>query len=350
MRRSLLGFLLALSSVSPGMAQDAAAPPADAVQMVAVVVTGGQPGPGLWKVSKGDHVLWVLGTLSPLPKDMRWKSRDVEAVIATAQEVLSAPQIGLRANVGLFARLTLLPSLMGVRNNPGHEKLQDVVPPDLYARWSVLKQKYIGRSNKVEKWRPIFAALELYDAAIERAGLGDPERMQKTVLAAAQRAGIEPTPVQVIFAIDDPQAAIKAFKRTAFDDLDCFHKTLDRIDDDLGAMTARANAWATADLEALRRLPYTDQMRACMEAVTETSLLRSRGISDVGAQVEKAWLDAATAALDRNAVSFALLPIRQLLAADGYLSKLCAQGCTVEAPDAAETGAGPTEDAAAPLP
>jgi hypothetical protein len=39
----------------------------------AVVVSGAQPGPGLWKVAKGDHVMWVLGTQSPLPKHMQWR-------------------------------------------------------------------------------------------------------------------------------------------------------------------------------------------------------------------------------------------------------------------------------------
>lgn len=212
MRCSLFGFLFALSSVSPAMAQNAKAPPTDAVQMETVVVSGERPGPGLWKVSKGDHVLWVLGTLSPLPKDMRWKSQEVEAVIATAQEVLSPPEVAMTAKVGWLARLSLLPSLIGVRNNPGHEKLQDVLPPDLYARWSVLKQKYIGCSGKVEKWRPIFAALELYEAAIERSGLSESGHVQESVMADVKRAGIKPTPVQVVFPIDDPKAAIKEFK------------------------------------------------------------------------------------------------------------------------------------------
>jgi len=43
-----------------------------------LVVTGEQPGPGLWKVSKGDHVLWVLGTISALPKRMKWLKSSIE--------------------------------------------------------------------------------------------------------------------------------------------------------------------------------------------------------------------------------------------------------------------------------
>ena len=52
-------------------AEDVASEPV----LEAVVVTGVQPGPGLWKVSKGEHVLWILGTLSPLPNQMQWDSR-----------------------------------------------------------------------------------------------------------------------------------------------------------------------------------------------------------------------------------------------------------------------------------
>ena len=35
-----------------------------------VVVSGEQPGPGLWRVEKDGHVMWVLGTQSPLPEHM----------------------------------------------------------------------------------------------------------------------------------------------------------------------------------------------------------------------------------------------------------------------------------------
>ena len=57
--------------------------------MSPVTVAGVQPGPGMWKVHGPDgHVLWVLGTVSPLPAGLQWKSADVEAVIANADVVL----------------------------------------------------------------------------------------------------------------------------------------------------------------------------------------------------------------------------------------------------------------------
>ena len=149
MRHSLLVFLIVSFGLTSALAQ--VAPPseasADIAEMDTIVVSGEQPGPGLWKVSKGDHVLYVLGTLAPLPKGMSWKANEVVEVIAMAQEVLGTPQVGIKADVGFFGQLALLPSLIGVRKNPDDKTLKDVVPAELYARWSVLKEKYIGRSS-----------------------------------------------------------------------------------------------------------------------------------------------------------------------------------------------------------
>ena len=127
-----------------------------------VLVTGQQPGPGLWKVTRpGDadgHVLWILGNYSPLPKNMTWRSTELESVLAASQELL-AP-VSVNASAGPLGGITLLPSLVGVRRNPADARLQDVVPPDLYARWLPLKARYLGNDDDVEEWRPIFAAQE----------------------------------------------------------------------------------------------------------------------------------------------------------------------------------------------
>ena len=108
-----------------------------------VTVSGEQPGPGLWKISKDGHVMWLLGALQPLPKKMSWRSRSVEAAIAESQALLSVPKVD--AGIGFFRGMTLLPAMLGARKNPEGAKLQEVLPPDLYARWLALKARYIGR-------------------------------------------------------------------------------------------------------------------------------------------------------------------------------------------------------------
>jgi hypothetical protein len=331
---ALAGVLAAAVSAS-AFAQTEATSDDNTAELPTIVVSGEQPGPGLWKISSGDHVLWILGTLSPLPKNMHWRSKEVEDAIASAQEVLDAPRIKVDANIGFLGKLRLLPTLVGVRDNPDRATLQQIVPADLYARWTALKTKYFGagRGKNIETWRPIFAAIELWNEAIRKAGLTRSDITGDIVRDAAKRAKLEPVTPAYTLEVDDPRAAVKEFKQGAMDDLDCFRKTLDRIDSDLDTMAVRANAWATGDIEALRRLPDSDQREACIAAVTGTDIARERGIADLPDRIERVWLDAASAALAKNAVTFARLPINELVVKDGYLAKLKAKGYTVEAPD-----------------
>src|SRR5688572_26911848 len=86
---SMLVLLIAVP-VSGVQAQDTAAPPAASSVPIRdvepVVVSGALPGPGMWKVRKGEHTLYVLGTMSPVPRGMDWTSGDVEKVLAEADE------------------------------------------------------------------------------------------------------------------------------------------------------------------------------------------------------------------------------------------------------------------------
>jgi hypothetical protein len=302
------------------------------VDMEVMVVSGVQPGPGMWRVSKGDHVLWVMGTLSPVPKKMTWLSRDVEATIAASQQVLKSPGASVDSDLGIFRSALLVPSLLKARKNPDGATLKDVLPPDLYARWQVLKRKYIGRDAGIEKWRPIFAANELYEAAIKKSGLATSGIVSPVVDKAAKRHDVKIVSPIVRLKVDDPKKAIKEFSGTALGDVECFRKTLDRLETDLTGMTLRANAWAIGDIEALRALPYDDQNRACIRAMLEAGVAQKRGLDTLPQKVEAEWLAAAEAALRNNASTFALLPISELLKPDGYLAKLQAKGYEVEAP------------------
>jgi TraB/PrgY/gumN family len=295
-----------------------------------VTVSGEQPGPGLWKISKDGHVLWVLGTLQPLPKKMSWRSQSVEAIIAESQALLVAPRVD--AGIGFFKGMTLLPSMLGARRNPDGAKLQEVLPPDLYARWLPLKARYIGRDAGIERWRPIFAAGELYERAIAKSGLTTQSDVLPIVKRIAKQYKVDLIEPTLEIEIDKPGQAIKQFKKSSLQDIECFAKTLDRLETDLDAIRARATAWAVGDIDTLRGLPYPDQFGACGSAILSSPIVQDRGLQDVLQRVESLWLEEAEAALARNEITFAVLPMSQLLRADGYVAKLQARGYDVEAP------------------
>jgi hypothetical protein len=337
MRLSYAIILFALCGLAPVAAQSVAgstaSPPVQVADLPAVVVSGVQPGPGLWKVSKGDHVMWVLGTLSPLPQGMQWQSHEVEQVISESQQVLLLPTVKFKADVGFFGKLFLLPAAYSARKNDDGETLQQVLPPPVYARWQVLKQKYIGSDRGIERWRPMFAAQELYRKALKANGLSRSGGVPAGVAALATRYAIKQVSTSYEVVIEQPRAAIKAFKQAAPHDTTCFIRMLDNIEQDMPAMKARANAWATGDLPTLRRLPDSAWREACVAALADAGFAHTLGLDDIPAKQQATWLAAARAALAGNAQTFALLPMDELLKPDGYLATLQAEGYEVEAPE-----------------
>lgn len=331
--KALAGLLFSMIVIAPAMAQETTTPPASPIRDEApVVVTGKLPGPGMWKVSRNGHVMHVLGIVSPLPRRMEWLSRDVEAVLAQSGEVVFAPSYMVDTDAGFFGKLSLLPSLIGVRKNPGGKLLRDVVPPASYARWLVLKQRYIGRDGGVEKMRPIFAANELYQAAIEDSGLTGRRIVSPVIDGAIKAHGIKATHPTVKAMLKNPKGALKEFRTESLGDLQCFDKMLGNLETDVARMAERANAWAVGDVEALRALPLGDQYQSCQDALMQTAVAQKNGLANAEAQTRQAWLAAAEAAIANNSVSFGILSMSELLKPDGYLAALAAKGYLVESP------------------
>jgi hypothetical protein len=299
-----------------------------------VLVTGQQPGPGLWKVTRpdaeGEHVLWILGTHGPLPRKLDWRSRELESALATSQAVI-AP-VAMDAKVGPLGGITLLPSLIGIRDNPDGLKLEDVVPADLYARWLPLKERYIGRDRDVEGWRPIFAAQKLYESALRKAGLERSGVIWPAVEKLARKSKVPVTEPEVEIKVDKPRAAIKDFKRAPLDDLDCFAKTIERLESDLDLMRERANAWAMGDVKRLRQLTYVDNASACIAAVLDSRFMQERGAAQWPELRAQAWLAAVEQAFATHPSTVAVLSIDQILKPDGYVARLRAKGYVVEDP------------------
>jgi len=308
--------------------------PSGAAPIEEVLVTGQQPGPGLWKVSRpsagDDHVLWILGTHGPLPHKMRWRSTELEAVLAESQELIGP--VSMRAELGPLGGVTLLPALIGLRKNPNGQRLQDVVPAELYARWVPLKQRYIGRDNDVEEWRPIFAAQELYEKALRSSGFASFGVIWPNVEKLARKAKVKITEPEVTVPVDKPRAAIKDFKRTPLDDVECFAKTIARLESDLDVMKVRANAWATGDVARLRELAPVDNASACIAVVMNAQVMQERGYTDWPERRAAAWLSAVERAIAKNGSTVTVLSIDQILKPDGYVARLRAAGYRVEDP------------------
>jgi len=333
---AILGVAAALGAawLAPAYADEIAADDAAGAVIEEVLVTGVQPGPGLWRVIRptddGAHVLWVMGQYGPLPKQMEWRSTELEAAIAGSQELVAEPEVD--AEVGAFARLGALPSLVGVRNNPDGRRLEELMPIQLYARWLALKAEYLGYDQGVEKWRPLFAAFQLYRKAVDGAGLTYSPVVWSVAKKSAKKHRVKITTPSVLVRVEKPRAMIREFKDEPLDDLPCFESVLQRLESDLGLMRARANAWAIGDIAALRAMTNLNQAGACITAIMNAQVLRERGLTELPERLMAAWLVEAERALASNASTVAVLPMRDVLRTDGYLARLRAGGYVVDEP------------------
>ena len=317
----------AASAVSDASQTNAGAATADDTQpMEEVVVTGEHEGPRLWKVRKGDHVLWILGTVTPLPKKMIWQSDAVETVVEESQEVVPAwPAFGIGANP--FTALRVWMQWHNMQKIPDRMDLKQVLPPASYARFAALKARYAPRDSRIEELRPTFAAERLLDAALDATGLTFHNEVQQTVLKLARKHGVKIH--QDKLRVEDPVDVLKDVgKAPVSGEVACLDAVMGRLETDLGPMQARARAWALGDVDELRRLVHPDDDRtACIAAVSTSDRVR-----DLIARAQEDWFLSVEDALTRNRSTLAVQSMDRLLGDKGTLAVMRKEGYEVEGP------------------
>ncbi len=321
--------LLALSGSRSAAAVGPVAPPAaqaaapEAIQEVEV--TGEQPGPRLWRVSRGDHVLWLLGTLDPLPRKMIWKSREVESVLGEVQAVIPTnPSVSVSANPFTWVRLYFQWRGVQVMDNNGH--LKDALPPALYARVVALVARYDNGDHRIERLKPIFAALRLYRQALDSAHLAAGNQAQDTVLKLARHHAV---PIrQSKLKIEQPRDLVTQLGQIPRDDqVTCLEAVVERLEAGVGPLQEEARAWSLGDVAALRRLEVPKTIDVCTAAVSTSA--RSKQLID---EANTSWNREAELALANNRSTLALKPIHDLLGPRGVLAAFKAKGYEVEGP------------------
>jgi uncharacterized protein YbaP (TraB family) len=326
--RRVIGWslLTLLSAVNhPVNAGEPAAQPA----LEEILVVGEQPGPAMWRVAKGDHTLWILATLDPLPKNMVWHSKSVEARIGASQLVLSPPE--LSPHVGFFRAVTLMPALLRARHDPNGRTLEESLPHDLYMRWLALRVKYMGNTDD-EKLRPMLAAADLYRRAIDQVGLTHDTHVWQRVEATARAKHVTVQPVSLEVPIDNPKQYVRDLSAIpSAGEIDCLRSMVSLLETQLPVMRTRANLWSTGDVEQLRGLLRSDTVDTCAGAVLVVPSFRDE-YTKLNEQLSSAWLAAAEQAIAANSSTVAVTSMHELLKPDGWLARFRARGYEITEP------------------
>lgn len=303
-----------------------------------VEITGEQTGPGLWKVTRAENVLWIAGTYAPVGKDLVWKSKWLEEVVSGANEIIAAPvSKASAADLGFFGALALLPDVWNTPYNPDGKRLKDRLPSALYDRWVIQRDRLFPEQNRdkedLERLRPWFAADRIYQAALGQAGFARGNPVWERIGTIARERGIRIVEVKHRHKVGNAKGAILAHSANDMDDVACMEQTLLRLESGWDELQTRARAWAHGDLEALRTPLAISRGMACGDAKRSSAARREAVFVDIKREREQQWLDVAERALARNRVTVAVLPIGDLLARDGYVALLRSRGYRVDAPE-----------------
>jgi uncharacterized protein YbaP (TraB family) len=320
---------LALSAAAEVPAATSAPTAAAATSLDEILVVGEQPGPAMWKVTSGDHALYILATLEPLPKRMVWRSKAVEDRIAMSQLVIEPPSVS--AHIGFFRSLSLVPSLLRARHEPDGRSLEQSLPHDMYMRWLGLRVKFLGNHGD-ETMRPLFAAIDLYSHAIDAEGLTYDSNVWDRVSDIAKSKHVPVQAVKVEVPVDDPKQYIRDLGTIPPGrEVACLDSTMRQLETGLPAMRSRANLWATGDIDKLKSEKTFSDPDLCLDAVTVVPSLHEE-FEKIKAQTANDWMRAAENALRTNVSTLAVLPIAEFLGSDGVLAKLRAKGFEVVEP------------------
>jgi uncharacterized protein YbaP (TraB family) len=324
--RSAACGLLLLGMLAPALlrAQPAVAPAA-AEPIQEIVVEGQHEGPRMWTVRKGDHTLWILGTISPLPKKMVWQPDAVREVLRHTQEVVPAwPSYGIGANPLTALRVYI--EWRRLQKPPDNLPLRQTLPAPLYQRVEALKARYDPKDNKLEGMRPMLAGRQLVARVFDAAGLAQHNEVQETVLQLAREQGVRVH--QDKLKIEDPVDVLKDVGKTPLDrEVACLESVVTLLETDIAPMQARAQAWALGDVDTLRKLPHAADRTACISAVSNSERVRS-----LIARAQDNWLIAVEDSLRRNPGTLAVQSMDRLLGEQGTLAVLRSRGYSVEGP------------------
>lgn len=327
MRRSCLAGL-ALSFISTLALADEpgshTAPPAgtDPAPLEVIVVTGVQPGPGLWKVSKDDHVMWILGEVSPYPRKTQWNSKDFDRLLQGSQELI----------IDFSGYWTMDPSDSAAYDReeklPDELTLKDSLSPELYARVENLA-KVFGAKD-LENLYPFAVTNRLVSSAMKTLDLtGFSARFAADALGKKRRVKT------TYFSAPEPPFKVRLQNWQHPSNVICLERLANAIKDGGNGVKRLANAWSIGDIDALRHLvaPFSfsrDGFRAdeCAAAMRGGD----QAAREYNAKRKEAWLVEAERALWYNKRTMAVVLMSEIFAPDGYLAGLRAKGYEIEEP------------------
>jgi uncharacterized protein YbaP (TraB family) len=261
-----------------------------------------------------------MGSMSPLPKGITWRSKQLEDLLATTNKVVVQKPF----DIGIARILWLLITERRLLMVGGGKRLKDVMPPPLYSRFAVQRARYTDDARKWERFRPLIAAAFLQQAAFHQVGLSTRLDLGAAVRLLAKKHGVRLEELKIA-GVNDVVDALKTMPPST--ESACVDASLVTVEKDLPRLVERAQAWSTGNVEGIERLRGPTEVDACRAALDKAG-----GVSDLIAQVRRTWLTQMDGDLRGGGVTVAVVNMDLLLEKGGLLEELRAKGYDIDAP------------------
>jgi len=285
-----------------------------------ILVTAERAGPGMWHVHRGAANVWILGSISPLPRNITWRSRQVELVLESTSQVLVQKPLEISVPRILWMLIADRKFLMV----GGGKRLKDVLPPDLYARFAAQRSNVGDDADKWERYRPIIAAAFLQQAAFHKVNLSMRLDLGAALRILAKKHGVRVEEIKVA-GVSDMLEALKTMP--AATERTCVEASLITIESGLPRLVDRAEAWAVGNVERIENLPELKDVDAC-----RTALDAGKGAADVIGRIRQTWLENIEKNLRSAGTTIAVVNLDMLLERGGLLDELRVKGYEIDSP------------------
>ncbi len=283
-----------------------------------LIVNARLPGPAWWKVSDADTTVYVLGVPAMVPS----KTQADESVLRRRLDGANVLIMGQEADVGMVRLIALA---MGgrklfVMDQPMRQTLPANLRERLEARLKVMKEK----PDAMDDVKPAFAGFLLAnsqdggDISISVGGVTERIRNIARSRDLKQRPRIQNLPdYSLVDAIKALATAPQPLQQL------CLDAGLRQAESGEGGVQATARRWAEGQV---REVVSADRgFQRCLDSTPSIAKELREGRDNAVAAIAKA--------LQTPGKAVAVIELRSLLAHDGVLDRLRAQGFTVTPPE-----------------
>jgi len=255
-----------------------------------------------------------------LPRDITWRSKQVESVLESSSQVLVQKPI----EISIPRILWMLIADRKVLMVGGGKRLKDVLPPELHARFAAQRSKVTGDKDKWERYRPIIGVAFLQQAAFHQVNLSMRLDLGAALRNLAKKHGVRIEEIKVA-GVSDMLEALKTMPPAT--ERICVEASLSTVESGLPRLVDRAQAWASGNVERLESTPELKEVDACRNALDA-----GKGAFDVIGRIRQTWLDNIEKYLRSPGTTIAVVNLDMLLERGGLLDQLRAKGYEIDAP------------------